>query len=148
MPSHVAVAFLTIALVPLAAVITCVYALSATSRARMRWPMIIANLLAVVAVIWASSEGAALLQAVEQSASPAEIEAANDHALSSANLFYATGAMLTLVLTTAWWLLRPGRPATVLSRVASGLLIIAACASILTLGMVVAAGAEAVWLEH
>lgn len=33
MPSHVAVVYLTIALVPLASALTCVYALSTKSRA-------------------------------------------------------------------------------------------------------------------
>lgn len=148
MPGHVAVAFVTIALVPLAAVTTCVYALSARSRTRMRLPTVLANVAAVVAVVWASSEGVELLESVERTATAAEAEAAGAHALASANLFYASGAMLALVLATAWWLLRPGRPVTPRSRVASAVLVAAACASLLTLWMVAAAGADAVWLER
>lgn len=144
MPSHIAVVYLTIALVPLASILTCVYALSTRSRARMRLPTILANVAAVTAVIWASSEGPALLEHVEQTATSAEAAAANEHALGSANLFYATGAMLTLVLITVWWVLRPGREPSVLSRIASTLLVIAAGASLITLALVAQAGATAV----
>lgn len=145
MPSHVAAAYLTIAFVPLAAVLTCVYALSARSRKRMRLPLILSNIAAVSMVIWAASEGPALLEMVTRTASAAEREAANAHALASANPFYATGAMLTLVLITAWWLLRPERPASLLSRIASVLLVAAAVASLVTLWLVAEAGASAVW---
>lgn len=145
MPSHVVVAYLTIALVPLAAALTSVHALSARSRKPMRLWVILANIAAISVVIWAASEGPMLLDTVTRTASAAESEAANAHALASANLFYATGAMLALVLTTAWWLLRPGRPASPLSRIASGLLVASAIASLLTLWLVAEAGANAVW---
>lgn len=145
MPSHVAVAYLTIALVPLAAVLTSIYALSARSRKRMRLWVILSNIAAVSFVTWAASEGPALLDEVTRSRPAAEIEAANAHALASANLFYSTGSMLALVLITVWWLLRPGRPASLLSRIASVLLVAAALASLVTLWLVAEAGANAVW---
>ena len=108
-------------------------------------PIVLANVAAVIAVIWASSEGPPLLEQIEQTATSAEAAAANEHALASANLFYATGAMTVLVLITVWWVLRPGREPSVLSRIASTLLVAAAGASLLTLALVAHAGATAVW---
>ena len=145
MPGHVTAVYLTIALVPLASVLTCVYALSARSRRRMRLPTVLAAVAALTAVVWAAGEGPALLDHVERTATASRAAAANAHALASANLFYATGAMLALVLISAWWVLRPAREPSALSRVASTLLVVAAGASLVALALVAQAGATAVW---
>lgn len=146
MPGHVAAVFLTIALVPLAAVLASVYALSARSRARLRLPAVLTAIAAFSVMAWAAVEGEALLRLVESGGSAMEVEAATAHAFDSANLAYAVGTMLLLVLATAWWVLRPGRPVTLASRVASGLLVASAATAIVTLWAVAEAGARAAWM--
>lgn len=140
MSSHATLAYVTAALIPLAALITCVYALFPRSRKRTRWLLITSNIVAVIAVAGAAGEGEMLLDDVTGTAPEARVEAANAHAHASASLFIATGIMLSIVLVTAWWVLRPGREASRGSRIASGLLIAAAAASLVALWLVVDAG--------
>jgi len=144
-PSHIIAVHLGVAFVPLAAVVTLVYAMSAHARAGVRWPMLALNLAALAAIIWAGVGGHALLQHVTATASAAEVAAANHHAHESDLLTVSVVVLAVEVLVTIWWLLRPGRPVAWGGRVAAAVVTLTAVGTLAACWIVVGQGLAAAW---
>lgn len=151
MPAHAAIAHLAVIVAPMTALIALVYALRPASRRGMRWPLIIGSLASVIAAFWAGAVGATLYDALASGASAqgATLPAAVlTHAHGSDTLTLAVVALLLVVLAVVWWVLRPGRAASVGSHVAAAVLAVAAVVTLVATVLVLTEALTAVWTLH
>lgn len=109
MPEHLVIAHAALLLAPLAGCLAIAYAALPTARGRLAWPLLGLCGLALTLVLWAAGPGKTLLTRLEQTATPAEVEAARAHAHGSDSLAVAVAALLVVAGVAVWRLRRAGR---------------------------------------
>lgn len=108
MPEHVVIAHFAIMVVPIAAILAVLYAVAPSTRRALRWPLVLACVLAAVLLIMAGSAGHVLLDELKATASPAEYEAAFRHAKSSDAVTTAAVCAAVIAPLAGWLFLKPG----------------------------------------
>ncbi len=145
MPEHVVIAHVAIMVAPIAAVLAVVYAAAPSTRRALRWPLIVACLLAAVLLIVAGTAGHALLDEVRATGSPAVYEAAYRHAKNSDAV--TTVAVLAAVVAplAGWRFLKPGAPSSRLAVASAVILGLLGVALAVTTATTVVDALQAVW---
>ncbi|KRD43354.1 hypothetical protein ASE38_03605 [Cellulomonas sp. Root930] len=111
MPAHAVLGLVALLLSVLAALTALVYVAAPQARRTMRWPVVIAGVLAMAAIAFAGGTGTTLLTAVESLGSAGEVAAAQAHGHGSDALTTSVFLLLASTLATVWGPLRPARPA-------------------------------------
>lgn len=151
MPIHVVVAHIAVILAPISALLALAYAIWPDARGRLRWPLLVATAAALTTVIWAGLSGSSLyhsLDAAAKDAGSALPPPVFAHAHGSDLLSLAMVGLAALVAAFVWRLLSPGRTPDRVGRVAAGVLAVAAVATIIATGLVLAQAIAAVWAQQ
>lgn len=151
MPLHAAVAHLAVILAPLTAFVALAYALRPSSRAGMRWPLVVGSVLTAGVAVWAAMAGDDLYHALKTNVEahgttlPASVLT---HAHGSDLLTGLAAALAVVALALVWWLLRPGRPSSLAGTVAAGVLAVTATGTLYATFVVLQQAITAVWSLH
>ncbi|MCA0307242.1 MAG: hypothetical protein LCH87_07740 [Actinobacteria bacterium] len=151
MPIHVVVAHIAVILAPISALLALAYAIWPDARGRLRWPLLVATAAALTTVISAEVSGSSLYHSLDAAAKrsatalPRPVFA---HAHGSGLLSLTVVGLAALVAAFVWRLLSPGRTPDRAGRVAAGVLAVAALATIIATGLVLAQAIAAVWAQQ
>jgi hypothetical protein len=107
MPAHAVLGSIGLLLAALAALTALMYAVAPSVRPVLRWPLVIACVLAFAATVVAGEAGGTLLKAVEATGPPGEVAAARAHGHGSGVLTTAAFLLLAVILSTVWGPLHP-----------------------------------------
>lgn len=145
MPIHVLIAHLVVVLAPMAAVVAGVYAIAPSTRGLLRWPFVVLAGGTAALAAWAGEAGGDLLDQVTATGSPTEVAAATDHAKGSGALTLTVFALAAMAVVAGWWLLRPGRSPSPVTRVGSVVLAVTAAVVVSATVSTVMSALDAVW---
>lgn len=126
MPVHAIAGHVVIIVAPLAAVAALLYAWWPQTRAKLRLPLVLLNLVAFGLGCWASIAGSQLFKTLREQGGVLPVT--KTHANLGDALTVALLVLAIAVLALVWWLLAPGRPATVATKVAAVVLTLCAVA--------------------
>ncbi|MCC2335039.1 hypothetical protein [Cellulomonas wangsupingiae] len=149
MPAHVVLGCVALLVAVLVATAALVYALAPSGRPSLRWPLVAGTAVGFAVAVVAGQAGGSLLDTVMSSGSSLEAAAAQAHGHGSDALVVSLFFLLVWVLVSTWKMLRPSRDSHARSaRIAAGVLVLIAVATIASAALVLYQALQAVSLGH